>query len=66
MYADKTAVTIQSKKIVLNEIKDSWALLESYEKSKQTFWPTQYFPHTCPKEFKDLSDIAKTKCTLLI
>ena len=43
MHADMRAVTIQSNKIVSNEVKDNKALLEpSCGKSKQTFWPTQY------------------------
>ena len=36
MYTYKTAVTIQPSKISLNEIKDNWALL-------QTFWPAPYY-----------------------
>ena len=35
-----TAVTIQSNKIVSNEVQD---ILEPlYRKTKQTFWPTHY------------------------
>ena len=37
-----TAVTIQSNKIVVNEIKDNQALLEPFYGKNQTFWPTQY------------------------
>ena len=33
-----TAVTIQSNKIVLNEVKDNQAQLEPSYRSKQTFW----------------------------
>ena len=40
-----TAVTIQSNKIVSNEVKDNSVLLElSYGKTEQTFRPTQYIP----------------------
>ena len=44
MQADRTAVTIQSNKIVSNEVKDnSTTRAQRMEKTKQTFWPTQYF-----------------------
>ena len=36
MHTDMTAVTIQSSKIVLNEVKDSKALLEPSYGKKQT------------------------------
>ena len=44
MHVDMTAVTIQSNKIVSNNVKDNYTLLEpSYrKKTKETFWPTQY------------------------
>ena len=43
MHTDMTAVPIQSNKIISNKVKDNEVLLEpSYEKTKQTFWPTQY------------------------
>ena len=39
MQADMTALTIQSNKIVLNEVKDKWALLEPlYGKSVTDFF----------------------------
>ena len=42
MHTDTTAVAIQSNKIVLNEVKNSQALLEPlWAKSNVTFWPTQ-------------------------
>ena len=42
MHADMTAIRIQSNKIVSNEVKDNYALLETlYRKTKQTSWPTQ-------------------------
>ena len=38
MYADVTAITIQSNKIVLNEVKDNYTLLEpSYGKNQTNF-----------------------------
>ena len=38
MYADMTAVTIQPDKIVSNEVKDNYALLEpSYRKMQMNF-----------------------------
>ena len=42
MYADVTAITIQSNKIVLNEVKDNEVLLEPShgEKKTKTFRPT--------------------------
>ena len=49
MHADRTAVTIQTNKIVLNEVKDNQTLLEPSNRKKNnnewTFWPTQY---VCP------------------
>ena len=39
MYPDMTAATIQSNQIVLNEVKDNYALLEPSYRKKQT---TQY------------------------
>ena len=44
---DMTAVTIQSNKTVLNEVKEKQALLEPFYGGKKTqpFWPPQYF--TC-------------------
>ena len=47
MHADMTAVTIQSNKIVLNEVKDNEVLLEPSYRKKQmqrTFCPAQYTP----------------------
>ena len=42
MHAEMTAFTIQSNKIVLNEVKDNKALRQpSYEKTKWILWPTQ-------------------------
>ena len=45
MHTDTIAVTTQSNKIVLNDVKDSQGLLEaSYGKKHElTFWPTQLF-----------------------
>ena len=41
MHTDMTAVTIQSNKIVLNEVKDDYALLEpSYRKNLANFLTT--------------------------
>ena len=38
MHADMTAITIQSNKIVLNEVKDNWELLApSYRKKQMKF-----------------------------
>ena len=48
MHADATAVTIQSNKIVSNEVKDNQALLEPSYRNKQTFWPTQYLKTVKP------------------
>ena len=43
MHADMTAVTVQSNKIVLNEVKRQLstpgAIIQ--KKTKRTFWPTQ-------------------------
>ena len=43
MHTDMTSVTIQSNKIVSNEVKDSYSQLTGGKK-EWTFWPTQYFP----------------------
>ena len=43
MHANMTAVTIQSNKIVSNEVKDNLALLEPSYGEKMTMLPTQYF-----------------------
>ena len=41
-----TAVTIQSNKIVLNEVKDNQELLEtSYGKNERTLWQMQYIEY---------------------
>ena len=55
MHVDTTAVTIQSKKIVSNAVKDNEALLElSYGKrTKGTFWPTQNKPGCIIAIFKN-------------
>ena len=44
MHTDMTAVTIQSNKNVLNEVKDNSGLLEPLygKKNKLTLWPTHY------------------------
>ena len=44
MHADMTAVTIQSNKIVSNEVKKKLDATRAIllKKNKQTFWPTQY------------------------
>ena len=43
MYADMTTITIQSNKIVSNEVEDNEALIGPfYKKKTPTFCPTQY------------------------
>ena len=42
MHADMTAVTVQSNKIVLNQVRQLALLEPSYGNKQTNFWPTQY------------------------
>lgn len=63
IHADKTAVTVQSSKIVSNEVKDKQALLEpSYRKIQMNYLvnPIAPYPHlaertTCNPEILNIS-----------
>ena len=61
MYTDMTALTIQSTKIVSNEVKDNWALLEpSYGKKTQNVFGQ---PNCRVESWRSRSKCSPGKCS---